>query len=241
MTRLLFISDLHLCEERPDIWSCFEAFCRQHVRDDDRLFILGDLTEFWIGDDDDAPLALELAAHLRRLADRGVQLAFMRGNRDFLIGPDFCARTGMRLLADPCVIEADGHRLLLTHGDLLCTLDLEYMGVRREFRTFGWQQAFLSKSLAERRQMIEKLRSDSTASKAARDEATLDAVPETAARYLREWGADTLIHGHTHKPDIHHHRIGDRDCPRYVLSDWRPQTRFLEFQDGNCRLLDYPD
>lgn len=237
--RTLFISDLHLSAERQDLQQAFEAFCRQKIRPGDRLFILGDLVDYWIGDDDDRPFAQQLAKQLTAVSDSGVELLFMRGNRDFLIGLDFCRRTGMQLLPDPCTLAWGEKTLLLTHGDLLCTLDVEYMQARRMLRSAQWIEQFTAQPLAARIDHLEQLRDRSTASKARRPE-QLDAVPEAACQMLRAWRADILLHGHTHRPKLHWHEVDGRKLPRYVLSDWRPQANCLILDGDECRFQDLP-
>lgn len=235
--RSLFISDLHLCAEQPQIWDAFVAFCDAHPQPEDHLFILGDLVDSWIGDDDDGVLAVQLAEQLKALTERGVQLAFMRGNRDFLMGTDFCSRIGMKLLPDPCRLMANGKTVILTHGDSLCTLDKAYMAVRRQFRSLAWQQKFLALPLEQRREAVRQMRSESTAYKTTRPEKIMDAVPADIERQLRCWHADTMIHGHTHRPAVHKHQVDDRTCTRYVLSDWRPEGNFLQLDGDGCRLI----
>ena len=239
MPEQLFISDLHLCDEREDIWNAFEAFCATEVADGDSLYILGDLSEYWIGDDDDSPHALRLNRQLKGLSERSVQLAFMRGNRDFLMGNVFCNSVGMRLLPDPCTLDCAGGKVLLTHGDLLCTLDDEYMRVRRRFRELEWQRQFLGQSLDERRAILARLRTESGQYKQQQSEEILDAVPDTIRLMLQSWGVDTMIHGHTHRPGVHSHEVQGRQCRRYVLSDWRPKTQFLRADATSVEVSDF--
>lgn len=245
--RMLFISDLHLSAESHTIWQNFVSFCTHQLRKDDQLFILGDLMDSWIGDDDDADWVDRLRTQLRTLKQRGIGVAVMRGNRDFLLGQAFCRSAGVQLLADPCSLEVDGRRIVLTHGDGLCTQERDYMKWRRLCRSHSWQQQFLKLPLLERRRRAAALRTDSQRQK---DLQATDVAPEAAQQILVDWGGQVLIHGHTHNPGVDTIPMRDASAIRYVLSDWRPEAHYLLItpspsnRDGEAwttDLLTYPE
>ena len=232
---LLFISDLHLCESRQPTTAAFFSFLDGPARAASRLFILGDLFEYWAGDDDDSPFAARVASRLRACADAGPQCLFMRGNRDFLVGEQFAARAGLALLDDPAMVLAGGHRLLLSHGDALCTDDLAYQQFRAQVRSNAWQSAFLAKPVAERRSIIDSARRESESAKKAKALAIMDANADAIASTLREHDYPTLIHGHTHRCARHRHTVDDHLCERWVLPDWHDCAHYLEWQAGSAR------
>ena len=220
--RALFISDLHLCEARADLYAAFFALLNGPAREVERLYILGDLFDYWVGDDDDDPAKLQVGSTLRALADRGTGIYFMAGNRDFLIGNDFATRAGMRILPDPSVIELDGTRILLAHGDAQCTDDTAYQAFRNEVRTRAWQDQFLARPLTERKAIVDGMRAQSSAATAGKNMDIMDVNPGAIASLLREHGTPPhFIHGHTHRPARHEHTIDGHTCIRHVLPDWR--------------------
>jgi UDP-2,3-diacylglucosamine hydrolase len=216
----LFISDLHLDPDRPDATQRFIDFTRNAARNAKRLYILGDLFEAWIGDDDDDPGIRPIVTALADLTASGVACHFMHGNRDFLIGERFAARTGCRLLPEYASIDVFGERLLLTHGDLLCTDDTRYMTLRATVRDPAWQQDFLSKPLSERRNIARELRTLSKNEIANKSEQIMDVNADAVVRVMRELGVHVLLHGHTHRPGIHRFLLGGRDATRIVLGAW---------------------
>ncbi|HZQ60355.1 MAG TPA: UDP-2,3-diacylglucosamine diphosphatase [Casimicrobiaceae bacterium] len=225
----LFISDLHLDDARPHIVDEFCRFLAGEARGAEALYILGDLFESWIGDDDDAPLAARIAAALRSLSDSGVPIHFMHGNRDFLLGEAYARRAGMRLLNDPSIVEIAGERTLLMHGDTLCTDDVDYQKFRMLVRNPEWQRQFLGKPLAERRAFAAQARGESRRQTAAKQAEIMDVNPEAVARALREHGVRRLIHGHTHRPAVHRFDIDGQGVERIVLGDWYDQGSVLRF------------
>lgn len=213
----LFISDLHLSPHEPGTVQLFFAFLQGPARQASRLTILGDLFDYWAGDDDLAdPFNRRIVAALRNLADYGVAVDFMVGNRDFLVGADFAAASGVTLLPDPTLRNVAGVRTLLTHGDSLCTDDLAYQRFRAEVRTPAWRKAFLARPLSERKHEIEALRARSEAEKKTKPMAIMDVNASAVTAALVEHGAHAMIHGHTHRQG-QHNLAGHT---RWVLGDW---------------------
>ncbi|MCD9030093.1 UDP-2,3-diacylglucosamine diphosphatase [Luteimonas sp. BDR2-5] len=241
-----FISDLHLDPARPDITRLFGEFIDGEARNADALYILGDLFESWVGDDDPSEAGGFVADRLRALSDSGVPVAFMHGNRDFLVGDAWARRAGMRILPDPAVISLYGRPVLLTHGDLLCTDDVEYQAVRAQTRNPDWQAHMLAQPLAARLAFAQQARAASQARAGAlRDAGTMETITDVAPRTVEEtfarYGVDTMIHGHTHRPAIHELRVGGRDCRRIVLGDWFEQGSVLRATpDGRFDLSALP-
>ncbi len=199
----------------------FLDFLAGPARDAVRLTILGDLFDYWAGDDDLAePFNASIVTALHDLSDSGVQVEFMAGNRDFLIGDDFAAATGLTLLPDPCVRAIGGVKTLLTHGDALCTDDADYQRFRTQVRDSAWRAAFLARSLADRKREIEALRARSEAEKKIKPLAIMDVNPAAVAATLGQHGAQAMIHGHTHRQGRHEHLVAGKPCPRWVLGDW---------------------
>ena len=223
----LFISDLHLDETRPRIVELFKAFLRSDARRAKALYVLGDLFESWIGDDDDTTLAGEVAAALADLRSHGVAIHFMHGNRDFLLGADYAARAGMTLLDDPTIIELDGERTLLMHGDTLCTDDVDYQRFRTMVRDPAWQKQFLAKPLAERRAFAAEARGESRKQTAMKAAEIMDVNQDAVAATLHEHGVRRLIHGHTHRPATHRFDVDGGAAERIVLGDWYEQSSVL--------------
>jgi UDP-2,3-diacylglucosamine hydrolase len=226
----LFISDLHLDETRPHIVEMFTNFLAQDVRRADALYILGDLFESWIGDDDDSDLALRVATATKALRDSGVPIYFMHGNRDFLLGANYAARAGMNLLADPTVVELGGDGTLLMHGDTLCTDDVDYQKFRTLVRDPQWQSQFLAKSLAERRAFAAQARGESRKHTATAKPDIMDVNPAAVEAVMREHGVRRLIHGHTHRPATHRSNIDGQTAERIVLGDWYEQSSVLTWR-----------
>lgn len=238
----LFIADLHLDPERPEITRLFGDFLDAEAGQADALYILGDLFESWVGDDDPSEAGAFVAAKLAALASSGVPVFFMHGNRDFMLGRDYAAKAGMRLLPDPTVIELYGKPVLLMHGDLLCTDDVEYQKVRAQVRNPDWRAHMLSQPLQARLAFAQQARAASLARQgemkhAGTMESITDASPATVEETLRRFGIDTLIHGHTHRPAIHDLDIDGRAHRRIVLGDWYEQGSVLRAHaDGQFEL-----
>ncbi len=244
MNPTLFISDLHLDPRRPAALVAFRQFLDSlQTENCAALYILGDLFEAWIGDDEDQPELREVVNQLASLSARGVPLYFMHGNRDFLIGETFATASGCTLLSDPTVIELDGRRILLLHGDTLCTDDQEYQQFRTMVRNPQWQQMFLQKSLAERRQIAAQLRETSREQTGRKAMEIMDANPQAVDKVMRDHGIDCMIHGHTHRPGMHAFEIDGQAAKRIVLGDWYDQGSVLRWDaDGpHLQTLPLPD
>ncbi|CRI66086.1 UDP-2,3-diacylglucosamine hydrolase [Thiocapsa sp. KS1] len=218
----LFVSDLHLSPDRPETLSLALSFLAGRAREADRLYLLGDIFDAWIGDDDDSSPNAEVKAALAAVTASGVRCHLMHGNRDFLIGRAFCRETGCRLLRDPTLARFGGESTLLMHGDLLCTDDVAYQRFRRRIRNPLVQRLFLWRSLAARRKVAADYRRKSGAATAEKAPQIMDVNQETVARYLRRYGAVRLIHGHTHRPGDHLIAIDGREAVRSVLAEWHP-------------------
>lgn len=237
MPATLFISDLHLAPDTPAANTALHEFLRKTAPAADALYVLGDLFEYWIGDEGlGHPFAHEIAAAFRALADGGVPVYFMHGNRDFLVGDRFAQASGMQILADPTLIRLYGCPTLLMHGDLLCSDDLEYQKFRTMVRNPAWQQAFLAKPVDERIRMAQEVRGRSEQAKQVKDTAIMDVTQATVEQALRTHGYPRLIHGHTHRPARHEHRVDGRSCERWVLSDWYQQGSYLACDADGCRV-----
>ncbi|HEX4857571.1 MAG TPA: UDP-2,3-diacylglucosamine diphosphatase [Usitatibacteraceae bacterium] len=227
---VLFISDLHLCAERDDLVGAFERFIREKAAGAAALYILGDLFEAWVGDDqlDHDPLARRVADALSRLSGSGARIFFMHGNRDFLLGPRFAKEAGLDILEDPTVVELAGERTLLLHGDTLCTDDADYQHFRRQVRDPIWQRDFLAKPYGEREAIARALRSRSDIEKSMKAEAIMDVNPKAVEEVFERHGCMRMIHGHTHRPWAHRHGAKTRT----VLADWRTQAEWFTAATG---------
>jgi UDP-2,3-diacylglucosamine hydrolase len=236
----LFISDLHLDASRPEITTLFLEFLEREAPTADALYILGDLFEAWVGDDDPSEVGATVAKGLRQLSDAGVPLSFMRGNRDFLLGSAFAERAGMRILPDPAVVMLYDKPVLLMHGDLLCTADTAYQAFRAQTRNPAWQKEFLSQPVQARLAFATQARA---ASKSHQDslrgdggntrfESITDVSPATVAETFTRFGIGTMIHGHTHRPNVHR----EGDTTRIVLGDWYEQGSVLRVDAGGYAL-----
>jgi len=236
----IFVSDLHLCPTRPAINRIFFDFLRAPAAQAEALYILGDLFEYWAGDDDDDPFNASVLAALRELAGRGVALYLMHGNRDFLIGSRFSAACRATLLPDPTRINLYGTPTLLMHGDTLCTDDVRYQDFRAKVRTPAWQQHFLAQPLAARKQIIAGLRTENAAEKKLKADAIMDVTVATVEARLRNHGYPRLIHGHTHRPALHAHEVDGKHCERWVLADWYTSGSYLRCDAQGCQVIKLP-
>lgn len=221
---ILFISDLHLSPQTPGVTRIFLDFLGGRARAAEQLIILGDLFEAWPGDDcigdPDEPFNAQIVDALRALTDAGVALSVMHGNRDFLLGDEFAARSGARLLNDPYVLSLPAWQFVLSHGDALCTDDRDYVAFRKQVRDPLWRAAFLAKPLAERKAIASALRQQSESSKKDKAQYLMDLNPGGTEDFLREHGYATFIHGHTHRPATHDHIVDGIHVERWVMADW---------------------
>ena len=235
LSRTLFISDLHLDPSRRAIVAQFERFLAEVAPGADALYILGDLFEYWVGDDGMVlPFPRAIAERLAAAA-RELPIRFMHGNRDFLIARGFAAKTGVELIDDPAVIDLYGRRAALLHGDTLCTDDVEYQKVRAQVRDPRWQQMVLAKTIPERVAMAQGMRAQSEDSKTEKSTDIMDVSEAAVARAFDECDCDVMIHGHTHRPARHEYRIGGRERVRWVLKDWYESGGYLEASPSGIR------
>jgi UDP-2,3-diacylglucosamine hydrolase len=233
----LFISDLHLDPARPKMTALFEEYLAgDEVRHADALYILGDLVEAWIGDDDDAELPGRIAAATRAVHDAGVPVYFMVGNRDFLLGEAFAERAGMTLLDDGTVHDIQGQPTLLMHGDVLCTDDVAYQAVRKQVRSPPWQAHVLSMPLEARRALAVQAREDSRAHTGTTMESIMDVNADAVAGAMHKAGVTRLVHGHTHRPAVHSLTVGGKAAHRIVLGDWYEQGSVLRVDGDGVEL-----
>jgi UDP-2,3-diacylglucosamine hydrolase len=234
-----FISDLHLSAEHPRTTRIFLDYLSGAARRAERLYILGDLFESWAGDDDlHEPEHRPVVVAMRELADAGVDILVMHGNRDFLLGERFAAASGAVLIADPTPVDLYGQRALLTHGDALCTDDVEYQEFRRMVRDATWQHNFTSQPLATRKAQIAALRSRSREAKAGKAEYIMDVNADAVAALLRSYGLPSLlIHGHTHRPARHALEVDGVRCERIVLGDWGASCSYLACGPEGCETV----
>lgn len=229
---ILLISDLHLEEERPDITRALLHFLATRACQAEALYILGDFFEVWIGDDAITPFQQSIADALRALSERGTRIYLMHGNRDFMLGKGFCRAAGCTLLGDPSVVELGGERVLLMHGDSLCTRDEGYMRLRRLLRNPLSLFILRHLPLSTRRKLARKLRNESRAQTRIKASDIIDVTPELIPRVLAEHGVRTLIHGHTHRPATHELEVDGRPARRIVLGDWDQQGWALQVDES---------
>jgi UDP-2,3-diacylglucosamine hydrolase len=240
MSHTLFISDLHLSIDHPHGIAEFQRFIASVAPQAEALYILGDLFEYWAGDDDlDDPFHARVIAALHGLARQGVQLFLMHGNRDLLMGDALAQACSAKLLPDPTLLDLYGTPTLISHGDTLCTDDTEYQQFRAQVHDAKFQKNFLAQPLSERKAYIEMLRRQSTAAKQKKDAAIMDVNADAVAALLREYRYPRLIHGHTHRPDRHQHSVDGHICERWVLSDWDSKVTALRCDAQGCRVLEF--
>ena len=234
----LFISDLHLDASRPHITRLFLEFLETEAVQADALYILGDLFEAWIGDDASDEVGDQVANALARLHERSVACFYIHGNRDFLLGDAYARRARMTLLPDPSVIEIEGERVLLMHGDTLCTDDVPYQTFRTQTRDSKWQRAFLARPVSERQQFAEQARAESKRYTRSVVDAITDVNQDSVSTALQEHGVLVLIHGHTHRPAIHD--VAKPSTKRVVLGDWYEQGSLLSVHNRDFDLRKMP-
>ncbi|HZX32341.1 MAG TPA: UDP-2,3-diacylglucosamine diphosphatase [Rhodocyclaceae bacterium] len=232
---IFFISDLHLSPRSPGATCLFLDFLAGRAREGEALYILGDLFETWVGDDDRSdPFNAEVVSALRAAGDAGLAISVLHGNRDFLLGDEFAAAAGVRLLPDPYVLSTPEWQFVLSHGDVLCIDDAAYMAFRRQVRDPQWQVAFLAKPLAERRAIATHMREQSEQGKQEKAAYEMDLNPGETDDFLRQHGYATFIHGHTHRPATHDHIVDGIHAERWVLSDWHEDRGECLVWDGEA-------
>jgi UDP-2,3-diacylglucosamine hydrolase len=236
----LFISDIHLSNARPDMTAALVRFLANDAPGADALYVLGDLFEFWVGDDDPNPLHSQVADAFLALSQQGVPIYFIHGNRDFMLGRQFAKRAGMTLLGDPCVIELYGERALLSHGDLLCTLDVDYQKFRRITQLTWLRWLFLRLPLSRRQHIACKMRGQSQMENAGKQQTIMDVTPTAVDEMMRRHDCRLMIHGHTHRPAVHEFVLDGAPARRIVLGDWFEQGSILTCSHSGQRLETRP-
>ena len=238
----LFVSDIHLTPEKPELETTFLSFLGGPAGQAQALYILGDLFDTWLGDDDLAhPAWRSVIDGLAQVSAQGVELYFQHGNRDFLIGEAFARACGLTLLPEIAFVNLDGTSALLMHGDELCVDDQAYQAWRRQARDRQWQERFLALPIEERRAIAAGLRATSTREKAEKPPQIMDVNAAAVVAALRSAGVCHLIHGHTHRPAKHSIEVDARACERWVLPDWRPAGGYLECSNTGCAMHAWPE
>ena len=230
-----FISDIHLSKDNPHLTDAFKTFLIESKEVCTHLFILGDLFEIWIGDDDDNSFHQEIKTTLSGFTSNGPETFFMHGNRDFLIGETFANEVGISILSDPYALSINGLNVILSHGDFLCTDDVDYMDFRNKVRSEEWQKDFLSKSIDERNEIANSLRSGSKNATSEKSLEITDVNLETVNNFIQENKPDIFIHGHTHRPKIHEHN----STKRVVLGDWDKCGWYFSIEENSLNLKEF--
>ena len=233
-----FISDLHLQENRPDISEAFLAFLENTASKAEKLYILGDLFEAWIGDDHQNTFISEIRAALLK-TNKTTKIFFLHGNRDFLIGSEFASSSGLELLNDPTIEEMFGKHVLLMHGDLLCIEDHDYQAFRKTSRDPKWQEEFLKKSIKERQEIAKNLRTISKEATGVKKEDIMDVSASEVIRTMEKSSVNLLIHGHTHRPKSHKIKVNDQPAERIVLGDWDTHGWYIWMDSNSCELKNF--
>jgi len=230
-----FVSDIHLSEKRPDLINALKAFLNESKEACTHLFILGDLFEIWIGDDDDNLFHKDIKTTLSEFVLDGPEVFFMHGNRDFLIGKTFANEVGISIISDPYSLDINGLKTILSHGDFLCTDDSDYIEFRNKVRSEEWQKDFLAKSINERNEIANLLRSESKNATSEKSLEITDTNLETVNNFIQENNPDIFIHGHTHRPKIHQHNL----TKRVVLGDWDKYGWYLSIEENSLNLKEF--
>ncbi|OCQ51531.1 UDP-2,3-diacylglucosamine hydrolase [Photorhabdus australis subsp. thailandensis] len=236
----LFIADLHLSEHEPAITAGFLRFLREDAIQADSLYILGDLFDYWIGDDDNNPLHRKIASALQTLHQQGVTCHFIHGNRDFLIGSRFAKESGIILLPQEKILELYGKRVLILHGDTLCTDDKSYQQYRKRVHTSWIQRLFLLLPLFIRQKIAAKMRANSQSINSQKSEAIMDVNQQAVIDAFERYQADWMIHGHTHRPAVHEVALHNKMYHRGVLGAWHHQGSMFKITDKSTELIFFP-
>ena len=234
-----FISDIHLSEKHPELTQAFFTFLEESKEACTHLFILGDLFETWIGDDDDLPLYGEIKEALLSFTTNGPKTFFMHGNRDFLIGETFANETGITILPDPYVLDINNQKVVLSHGDFLCTDDTDYMNFRNKVHTEEWQSSFLQKDINERKQIAASLRDDSEEATSKKSDTVTDVNAQAVENFINKHQPDLFIHGHTHRPGVHNIELNNLSSKRIVLGDWGTKGWYLALDSKDADLKEF--
>ncbi|PQJ89493.1 MULTISPECIES: UDP-2,3-diacylglucosamine diphosphatase [Aliivibrio] len=229
---ILFISDLHLSPLRPEITDCFLDFMSNEAIHAEKLYVLGDLFEFWIGDDDNSPFNVVIKDAFKALTQQGVECYFIQGNRDFLLNKRFCKETGVQLLADHTVIHMDGEKVLIMHGDTLCIDDIKYQEFRAKVHQPWLQWVFNRIPLFIRQRIVKNVQDKIKEKKQHKELTIMDVTQSEVEKVMSEEGVKRLIHGHTHRPDTHVFTFNDQEMTRIVLGDWYTQGSILEYKNN---------
>ncbi|MDH5710143.1 MAG: UDP-2,3-diacylglucosamine diphosphatase [Gammaproteobacteria bacterium] len=233
MREWLFISDTHLTPDRPDVIRLFVRFVDEVAIHADRLYILGDFLEYWLGDDDSAEGLEPVFQALKMLDNGGVNVFFMAGNRDFLVGHALADKCGFSIIEEPYMLEINGKKTLLLHGDTLCTDDIEYQKFRTMVRNRKWQQQILARPLREREQLAHSMRQQSEQANAEKDYQIMDVNQDSVIQTMKKYSVQLLIHGHTHRPAIHDFNINGQPAKRIVLSDWHNKGSYVKINESS--------
>lgn len=237
---IYFIADLHLSEDRPDITACFNSFLKNKAPLAQALYILGDLFEYWVGDDDDSPYVSEIAKALKQVSDKGTALYYIHGNRDFLLGKKYAKKAGLALLPETYTIDLFGKKALIMHGDTLCTRDIEYQKFRKKSRSWWWQFIIKNLPLSTRKKIAANYRLKSAAAKQGKSLEIMDVTESEVVKQLKLADSLLLIHGHTHRPREHLLKVNDHVAKRIVLGDWYEQGAWLKVTSEKITLLQQP-
>ena len=233
----VFLSDIHVSDRHPEISEHLEEFLLKEESKTNAIYILGDLFEYWLGDDDPNASFAEIKNLLRKLSDKNISIFFMHGNRDFLIGESFAKETGCQILHDPHVIDLYGRKVLISHGDIFCKDDKEYQLFRNQTRDPAWKKSILNKPLAFRKNFAKKARLESIEHTSSKKNEIMDVNNDEILKVYDKYAVDIIIHGHTHKPAIHDIFFNGRSCQRIVLGDWYEQGSILRCDETGFDLI----
>jgi len=232
-----FISDIHISAEQPEICKQLIDFLENQAQESEALYILGDLFEYWLGDDDPNPEYKKIKLALRKFSNKNIPTYFLHGNRDFLIGELFAHETNITILPDPSIIELYNDKILISHGDIFCTDDIQYQHIRKQTKDPNWQKMILKKSLKERKKFAYEARRKSLKHIQDANEILMDVNQTEINKTFKKYGLNKIIHGHTHKPAIHNSMINGESCKRIVLGDWYEQGSVLEWNQSGPKLI----
>jgi len=235
-----FIADLHLAQNRPDITACFLSFLKSDAPKAQALYILGDLFEYWVGDDDDSPFIVEISQALKSLSTLDCKIYFIHGNRDFLLGKRFAKQSGMELLPEITLIDLYGKPVVIMHGDTLCTRDVGYQAFRKKSRSWWWQTMIKSLPLFVRRKIANNYRNQSATATAMKSQDIMDVTESEVIHCLEQHQSQILIHGHTHRPAVHDIKASNKKAQRIVLGDWYDQGAWLKVTPDTMELMNSP-